>query len=58
MYFDTHSTQFIQVNELINKANDIWDRRNAQAVEDGDVELPHMLPLVRLKVDKALLPLR
>jgi double-strand break repair protein MRE11 len=48
----------MQVNELINKANDIWDRRNAQAVEDGEVELPHMLPLVRLKVDEPLLPLR
>lgn len=37
--------------ELINKANDIWDRRNAQAVEDGEAELPRLLPLVRLKVD-------
>lgn len=36
--------------ELIDKANDVWDRRNAQAVQDGDVELPRMLPLVRLKV--------
>jgi double-strand break repair protein MRE11 len=38
------------VAELIDKANDVWDRRNAQAVHDGDVELPRMLPLVRLKV--------
>ena len=37
--------------ELINKANDIWDRRNAQAVEEGEAELPRLLPLVRLKVD-------
>lgn len=36
--------------ELIDKANDVWDRRNAQAVRDGDVELSRMLPLVRLKV--------
>lgn len=43
-------TKFLQVAELIDKANDVWDRRNAQAVRDGDVELPRMLPLVRLKV--------
>jgi double-strand break repair protein MRE11 len=42
--------KFVQVTELINKANDIWDRRNAQAVEDGEAELPRMLPLIRLKV--------
>lgn len=41
---------FMQVTELINKANDMWDRRNAQAMEDGGAELPHILPLVRLKV--------
>jgi double-strand break repair protein MRE11 len=41
---------FMQVTELINKANDTWDQRNAQGVEDGEAELPHMLPLVRLKV--------
>ncbi|KAN0136826.1 Metallo-dependent phosphatase-like protein [Lactarius tabidus] len=41
----------LRVAELIDKANDVWDRRNAQAVQDGDVELPRMLPLVRLKVD-------
>ncbi|KAH9962132.1 Metallo-dependent phosphatase-like protein [Russula dissimulans] len=46
----------LRVNELINKANDIWDRRNAQAVEDGEVELPYMLPLVRLKVDTTGVP--
>lgn len=40
--------------ELIDKANDVWDRRNAQAVQDGDVELPRMLPLVRLKVAESL----
>jgi double-strand break repair protein MRE11 len=42
--------KFLQVAELIDKANDVWDRRNAQALRDGDVELPRMLPLVRLKV--------
>jgi hypothetical protein len=41
--------------ELINKANDIWDRRNAQAVEEGETELPRLLPLVRLKVDDSLI---
>lgn len=29
----------------------MWDQRNAQAVEEGEAELPRMLPLVRLKVD-------
>lgn len=42
-----------QVAELIDKANDVWDRRNAQAVRDGEVELPRMLPLVRLKVTES-----
>ncbi|KAH9036833.1 Metallo-dependent phosphatase-like protein [Lactarius pseudohatsudake] len=41
----------LRVAELIDKANDVWDRRNSQAVQDGEVELPRMLPLVRLKVD-------
>lgn len=40
-----------RVNALINLANKLWDDRNARAVEDGDEPLPHMLPLVRLKVD-------
>lgn len=39
-----------RVNALINQANKLWDDRNARAVEDGDEPLPHMLPLVRLKV--------
>jgi len=29
----------------------MWDRRNAQAVEEGEAELPRLLPLVRLKVE-------
>ncbi|KAI0249783.1 DNA repair exonuclease [Lactifluus subvellereus] len=41
----------LRVTELINKANDIWDQRNAQAVQDGEAELARMLPLVRLRVD-------
>jgi len=28
----------------------MWDERNAEAVKRGDVELPRMLPLIRLKV--------
>ncbi|KAG6887479.1 meiotic recombination [Termitomyces sp. T32_za158] len=40
-----------RVNALIDQANRIWDERNAKAVEDGEEELPRMLPLVRLKVD-------
>ncbi|KAI6025995.1 Mre11 DNA-binding presumed domain-containing protein [Pisolithus marmoratus] len=40
-----------RVNALIDQANKLWDDRNARAVEDGDEPLPHMLPLVRLKVD-------
>jgi double-strand break repair protein MRE11 len=49
---------FMQVTELIDKANDIWDQRNAKAVEDGDTELPYMLPLVRLKVGELPISLR
>ncbi|KAG5644011.1 meiotic recombination [Asterophora parasitica] len=40
-----------KVNALIEKANVLWDERNARAVEEGEKELPRMLPLVRLKVD-------
>lgn len=43
-------TMVNQVNALINQANQLWDERNAQAVEEGEEELPRMLPLVRLKV--------
>ena len=39
-----------QVNTLIEQANKLWDERNAKATEDGEPELPRMLPLVRLKV--------
>lgn len=39
-----------QVNELIDKANALWDERNARAVEEGESELPQMLPIIRLKV--------
>ncbi|KAI9432940.1 Metallo-dependent phosphatase-like protein [Lactarius indigo] len=28
----------LRVAELIDKANDVWDRRNAQAVQDGEVD--------------------
>ena len=48
--FSPEFLPFLQVAELIDKANDVWDRRNAQALQDGDIELPRMLPLVRLKV--------
>lgn len=41
---------FIKVNGLIDKANALWDERNAKAVEEGEEELPRMLPLIRLKV--------
>ncbi|KIM41390.1 hypothetical protein M413DRAFT_411062 [Hebeloma cylindrosporum] len=46
-------TKFLKgkVNALIDQANQLWDERNDQAVEDGEPELPRMLPLVRLKVD-------
>ncbi|KAI0305362.1 DNA repair exonuclease [Multifurca ochricompacta] len=40
----------LRVTELIDKANDMWDQRNTQAVQEGEAELPRMLPLVRLKV--------
>ncbi|KAF8065074.1 Metallo-dependent phosphatase-like protein [Lyophyllum atratum] len=40
-----------KVNSLINQANEQWDERNAKAVEEGEEELPRMLPLIRLKVD-------
>ncbi|KAI0080442.1 DNA repair exonuclease [Panus rudis PR-1116 ss-1] len=40
-----------KVNELIEKANEEWDARNAAAKEEGEPELERMLPLVRLKVD-------
>ncbi|KDQ54195.1 hypothetical protein JAAARDRAFT_196931 [Jaapia argillacea MUCL 33604] len=40
-----------RVNALIDQANTLWDEQNAKAVEEGDEELPRMLPLVRLKVD-------
>lgn len=48
--FSPEFLPFLQVVELIDKANDVWDRRNARALQDGDIELPRMLPLVRLKV--------
>jgi len=38
------------VNALIDKANTEWDERNAAAIAEGEEALPHMLPLVRLKV--------
>ena len=46
-------TKFLKakVNALIDQANQLWDERNDQAMEDGEPELPRMLPLVRLKVD-------
>ncbi|CAK5263680.1 unnamed protein product [Mycena citricolor] len=40
-----------RVNALIERANEQWDERNARAMEDGEQELPRMLPLIRLKVD-------
>ncbi|KAG1807498.1 Metallo-dependent phosphatase-like protein [Suillus subaureus] len=45
-----------RVNALIDQANQLWDERNAHAVEEGEVELPRMLPLVRLKVDTTNVP--
>lgn len=39
-----------QVNALIEKANILWDERNAAAVAMGEKEIPRMLPLIRLKV--------
>ncbi|KAJ7704437.1 DNA repair exonuclease [Mycena rosella] len=46
-------TKFLKakVNALIDQAAEQWNERNARAVEDGEEELPSMLPLVRLKVD-------
>ena len=38
------------MNKLIDRANQLWDERNKRAVEEGEEELPRMLPLVRLKV--------
>ncbi|KAF9224725.1 DNA repair exonuclease [Gyrodon lividus] len=40
-----------RVNALIDQADQLWDDRNTRAVEEGEEELPRMLPLVRLKVD-------
>ncbi|KAI0057313.1 DNA repair exonuclease [Artomyces pyxidatus] len=40
-----------RVNELIDKAQTQWDERNQTATTEGDEEIPHMLPLIRLKVD-------
>ncbi|KAG1752076.1 Metallo-dependent phosphatase-like protein [Suillus lakei] len=45
-----------RVNALIDQANQLWDERNANAVEEGEEELPRMLPLVRLKVDTTNVP--
>ncbi|KAJ6590952.1 Metallo-dependent phosphatase-like protein [Mycena vulgaris] len=46
-------TKFLKakVNKLIDQANEQWDERNARAADEGEEELPPMLPLVRLKVD-------
>ena len=41
---------WMKVNALIEKANGLWDERNVEAVKRGEVELPRMLPLIRLKV--------
>lgn len=38
------------MNELIERANEEWDERNAAAIAAGEKEMPPMLPLVRLKV--------
>lgn len=45
-------TKFLKkkVEELIVRANEQWDERNAKAVAEGETELPRMLPLIRLKV--------
>lgn len=40
----------LQINDLIVDAKGKWDRRNAKAREEGEKELPPMLPLIRLKV--------
>jgi len=39
-----------KVNALIDRANELWDERNANAVAEGEAELEPMLPLIRLKV--------
>ncbi|KAF5392723.1 hypothetical protein D9757_000826 [Collybiopsis confluens] len=39
-----------KVNELIEKANEQWTERNAEAIKAGE-KLEPMLPLIRLKVD-------
>ena len=39
-----------QVGELIEDANKKWEERNERAREQGEPELPPMLPLIRLKV--------
>ena len=43
-------TFIYKVNALIDKANELWDERNAKAVAEGEEELEPMLPLIRLKV--------
>lgn len=45
-------TKFLKgkVNALIEEANQLWEERNASALNDGDEEIPKMLPLIRLKV--------
>ncbi|KAK7460995.1 meiotic recombination [Stygiomarasmius scandens] len=40
-----------KVNELIEKADKQWEERNAEALAEGEEEIPRMLPLIRLKVD-------
>ena len=42
---------WVKVNALIERANGLWDERNAEAVKRGEAELPQMLPLIRLKVN-------
>ncbi|KAK7042496.1 double-strand break repair protein [Favolaschia claudopus] len=46
-------TKFLKtkVNSLIEQANQQWEERNEQAIQDGDEPLEPMLPLIRLKVD-------
>jgi double-strand break repair protein MRE11 len=39
-----------EVDELIVKADAIWNERNERAKQQGEPELPRMLPLIRLKV--------
>ena len=38
------------MGELIEDANKKWEERNERAREQGEPELPPMLPLIRLKV--------